>query len=229
MKILAIIPARSGSKRLPGKNVKILKGKPLIEWSIDAIKDIDEICDILISTDDPIAAEISHNSGVLVPWLRPAELADDLSSSADVALHALNWYENNNCEVDGVLLLQPTSPFRHKETIIKGINLFKQNKQCSIVGFSPAQSHPWLCFKINGLIMDSFFAENSKKLRSQDLPPAFVVNGSFYLISPENLRITNSFYASQIIPLISDRPEEAIDIDSEWDWRLAEFIADEFL
>ena len=125
MKILALIPARGGSKRLPRKNVLPLGGKPLIVWSIDVAKDIPEICDILVSTDDSEIAEISKKAGALVPWLRPADLATDDSSSIDVVLHALNWYEREKQTIHGILLLQPTSPFRSQATKIKFIKIFK--------------------------------------------------------------------------------------------------------
>ena len=110
MKILAVITARKNSKRLPNKN-KIKLGKlPLFVWSIKAAKNIKEICDILVSTDDKEILKISKKLKVLTPWLRPKNLSTNKSKSVDVVLHALNWYENNFQKVDGVLLLQPTSP-----------------------------------------------------------------------------------------------------------------------
>lgn len=91
MRILALIAARGGSKRLPGKNIRVLGGKPLIVWSIDAARGIPEICDILVSTDDPAIAAVCSEAGAYVPWLRPEGLATDTASSVDVALHALDW------------------------------------------------------------------------------------------------------------------------------------------
>ena len=93
MKILALITARKGSKRLPGKNNRLLGGKPLIIWSIDVAKGIPEICDVLVSTDDSEIAEISRNAGAFVPWLRPSNIATDNATSEEVALHAIDWYE----------------------------------------------------------------------------------------------------------------------------------------
>ena len=114
MKILALITARSGSKRIPDKNIKKLCGRPLINWSIDVAKDVEDICDILVSTDSPIIAEIANKAGALVPWLRPEDMAIDSASSVDVSLHALDWYQSEVGKVDGLILLQPTSPFRTK-------------------------------------------------------------------------------------------------------------------
>ncbi len=127
MRILAVIPARGGSKRLPRKNIRPLGGIPLIFWSINAAKGISEICDILVSTDDPEIAEVTKNTGALVPWLRPRELATDTAQSVDVCLHALEWYEKEKGKVDGLMLLQPTSPFRTRGSILRGIELFDKN------------------------------------------------------------------------------------------------------
>ena len=171
LKILALIPARGGSKRILGKNIRPLGGRSLILWSIDAAKEISEICNIMVSTDDPATAEIARNAGVLVPWLRPAELASDTATSVDVALHALDWYEKEKGMVDGLLLLQPTSPFRSRETIERGIWLFHQHHFRTVIGVSPATSHPMWCFRIEGDQMKPFI-EEKMPLRTQDLPPA---------------------------------------------------------
>ena len=124
-----MVTARGGSKRLPGKNICILGGRPLIQWSVDAAKDIPEICDILVSTDDSQIAGIALSAGALVPWLRPAALATDTASSAAACIHALDWYEAERGKVDGLLLLQPTSPFRTRATIQQGIRLFLGSRQ----------------------------------------------------------------------------------------------------
>ena len=222
MRILALITARGGSKRLPGKNIRILGGKPLIVWSIDVAKDIPEICDILVSSDDPAIAEVARNAGAMVPWLRPAELSTDEASSVDVAIHALDWYEQTYGQVDGLLLLQPTSPFRSRETLLRGIGLFRQYHYRSVIGMSPAQSHPMWCFRVDGDSMRRFIDSKKDWLRSQDLPPAYVVNGGFYLIAPGYLRERQSFYSDNMTPLVVDEPKEAIDIDTERDWKMAE-------
>lgn len=222
MKILALITARGGSKRLPGKNIKLLGGKPLIEWSTDIAKNIPEICDILVSTDDETIADVARNAGVLVPWLRPEELANDTASSVDVVLHGLNWYEREHCKVDGLLLLQPTSPFRTRETVLRGITTFRASKGQSVIGVSPAESHPMWCFSVNNQEMKPFIAGGGLHLRSQDLPTAYVVNGAFYLAVPDQLRTLNSFYSEDVMPLIMDKAKEGMDIDTEWDWKMAE-------
>lgn len=228
MKILALITARSGSKRLPGKNIRLLGGKELIVWSINAAKNIPQICDILISTDDPAIAEICTDAGAYVPWLRPAELATDTATSVDVALHALDWYEAENGAVDGILLLQPTSPFRTQLTIERGIELFRQHGCQSVLGVSPTHAHPMWMLKIEGDYVVPFMQQHGLETRSQDLSPAYIVNGSFYLASPKELRCSRSFLANKAIPLVIESPQESIDIDTDWDFKIAEFIAMSF-
>lgn len=225
MKILALITARGGSKRLPGKNVRPLAGKPLIVWSIDVVRDIPEICDILVSTDDPGIAEISRNAGALVPWLRPAELATDTAGSVDVALHALDWYMATHGVIDGLLLLQPTSPFRSRSTVLSGIDLFARNAGGPVIGVSPSHAHPMWTFRLEGDFLVPFLEEHGFGTRSQDLTPAYVWNGSFFLVAPEELRARHSFVGAKSIPLVMASAQEALDIDSEWDFQLAELIA----
>lgn len=131
MRILALITARGGSKRLPGKNIRVLGGKPLIVWSIDVAKDIAEICDILVLTLTAIAA-VCTEAGALVPWLRPADLATDTASSVVVVLHALDWYEAEKGAVDGILLLQPHRLLEPKKPCTKVLICLKNmtGNQC---------------------------------------------------------------------------------------------------
>lgn len=225
MRILALIIARGGSKRLPGKNIRLLGGKPLIVWSIDLAKNIPEICDILVSTDDLTIAKICKDAGAYVPWIRPSELATDTASSVDVALHALNWYESEKGSIDGILLLQPTSPFRTPATVQRGIELFGKNSHQPVLGVSPTHAHPMWTLKMEGDYLVPFMKEHGLETRSQDLPPAYVVNGGFYLIAPAELRVSRSFVGTKMIPLLIESPQEAVDIDTEWDFKVAEFIA----
>ena len=169
-------------------------------------------------------AEIAKNAGALVPWLRPSELATDTASSVDVGLHALEWYERENGKVDGLMLLQPTSPFRSRESVLQGIELFRRHKHRPVIGISVAKSHPMWCFEIENGIMHPFIIGEGLNMRSQDLPSAYIVNGAFYLISPEELRKQRLFYTENVVPLIITAPEESLDIDTEWDWKLAETI-----
>lgn len=224
MKILAIIPARGGSKRIPGKNIRFLGNKPLIAWSLESSEHVPEICDRLVSTDDPKIAEVAQKYGGLVPWLRPADLATDTAKSVDVCLHALEWYEKSYGVVDGLLLLQPTSPFRTEATIKAGIELFTRSHECPVVSVSPAKSHPLWCFRLEGSTIKPFLDIDGLHLRSQDLPPAYIVNGAFYLIRPDQLREAKTFFPANTVPLIMESELETVDIDTPWDWQLVEAI-----
>jgi CMP-N,N'-diacetyllegionaminic acid synthase len=224
MRILALITARGGSKRIPGKNIRPLGGKPLIVWSIDVAKDIAGIVDILVSTDDKNILEIAKNAGALVPWSRPPELATDTASSVDVCLHALDWYEKENGRVDGLMLLQPTSPFRSRKSVLEGIELFNSHQHRPVIGVSTAKSHPMLCFEIEKGFLRPFIKGKGLDVQSQNFPPAYVVNGAFYLISPEDLRKHRSFYKSDGVPLVMEGLSEGLDIDTKLDWMTAESV-----
>lgn len=224
MRILALIPARGGSKRLPGKNIKLLGGKPLINWTIDAAKGIPEICEILMSTDAPEIALVAKKAGANVPWLRPEVLSTDQATSVDVALHALDWYEAENGVIDGLLLLQPTSPFRTQVTLKHGIELFRSNGYRTVIGVSPVRDHPLLTFKMKDGYLVPFVEHHGFGIRSQDLEPALVVNGGFYLISPVELRKSKSFVSIELIPLVSESLIEGLDIDTKFEFELAEHL-----
>ncbi len=219
------MPARGGSKRLPGKNIRLLGHKPLILWSIDVAKDVPEICDILVSTDDPAIAAVCIAAGVLVPWLRPAELASDTASSVDVVLHALDWYESEKGPVDGLLLLQPTSPFRSPTTLEKAIGIFKnESGQHPVVSVCPADTHPAWFFRRAGKGMEPVLGWDAIERRSQELEPAWTLNGSVYLTAPAHLRAMRTFLTPDFRPLIMDKLCESIDIDTACDFERCEAI-----
>ena len=224
MRILAVILARGGSKRLPGKNTKLLGKKPLIGWSIDISKLIPEVCETLVSTDDPEIRSIANQLQANAPWLRPAELAQDDSSSVDAVLHALNWFESERGEVDGVLLLQPTSPFRNIKKMREGVELFSKNDCQAVLGVSPTHAHPKWTFTITDDFLVPFLKNHGLTTRSQELEPAYVVNGSFYLIRPSSLRREKSFYVESTLPLVIESQTESLDIDDIEDWRFAEYL-----
>lgn len=188
------------------------------------MKGIPEIRSTLVSTDDPAIASVARSAGATVPWLRPAELATDTASSLDACIHALDWYETHVDSVNGVLLLQPTSPFRSRESLLRGIEIFRANEHRPVVGVSPVSAHPLWCFKIQDDKLCPYIDGAGLHLRSQDLPPAYVVNGAFYLIAPKDLRERRSFFSDDMVPLLMLQPEECLDIDTEWDWKIAQML-----
>jgi CMP-N,N'-diacetyllegionaminic acid synthase len=224
MRILALIPARGGSRRVPGKNIRKLGNKPLINWTIESALNTPELSDIVVSTDNPQIAEIARSAGATVPWLRPLKLATDESKSVDVAIHALDWFEKENGEVDGILLLQPTSPFRTYITIQKAIRLFENHKGSSIIGVSPVQNHHLYTLEKHGEYLVKYQQQRFLSKKSQDKSRIFAVNGAIYLVSPQELRSSNSFIGSCLLPVIVESPIEALDIDTEEDFKIAEIF-----
>ena len=215
MKIIALIPARSRSKRIKNKNIKKLLGVPLINWTIRSALKTKQISKIFISTDDEKIINMCKKYNVIVPWKRPARLSGDKVNSTAVALHFLRWYEKKYSKPDGLLLLQPTSPFRKKETIKKAIKLFEKNKNKAIVSFSH------LSKKKSQLIFYHNKKNNSasKPINSNNM---IKLNGLIYLISPKNLRKYKSFFKPHVLPLMQNSIEETIDLDTHEDWQMAE-------
>lgn len=223
MKILAIIPARGGSKRLPGKNIKLLDGRPLIAWTVEAALQSKVFVETIVSTDDPVIAQVAQQFGAHVPGLRPAHLATDTAGSVDVVLQVLDDYERRHGAVDGVMLLQPTSPFRTAESICQAVALFEASNRRSVVSVCAAASHPSWSFMLEADSLKPFLGWEALTRRSQDLQPAYALNGSIYLISPSTLRHEKRFVGPGVQPLVIAEPFESLDIDTPDDWQLAEY------
>lgn len=226
MNILALIPARGGSKRLPGKNIRPLGGKPMIAWTIKCAQESGVCDDIVVSTDDQQIAEVAKKYGALVPWIRPIELATDTASSLDVAIHALNAWESSVGQVDALLLLQPTSPFRNPETIRKAVEIFRRRGGAPVVSVSSVVNHPAWCFRIINDTLEPFI-KGQLASRSQDLEPAWALNGVIYIITPDQLRAEKTFFPNNVIPLIINDDKESMDVDSLHDFSLCELMLKE--
>ena len=225
MKILAIVPARAGSKRLPGKNTKLLNGKPLINWTLEAALSVKALTRVMVSTDSDTIAAIAKNAGVEVPFLRPPELATDTSSSADVIYHALEYYREKGDEFDFVLLLQPTSPLRRADDIRHAIEVLNKNSADAVVSVSPCDHSPlWANTLPIDHSMENFIRTEVSNMRSQDLPRYFTINGAIYLSSVRRFYEEKSlFLSSNMFAHIMDA-ENAVDIDHELDFVVAEAI-----
>lgn len=217
MKIIGLITARNNSKRIKGKNTKKLLGYPLVVWTIKSAKKVKELTDIYVSTDDDSVIKICKKFNVKAPWKRPKRLCNSKSTSEDAVIHFLNWYEKKFSKIDGLLLLQPTSPFRKKTSIENAIKIFKKNPTKSVVSFSSIDDK-----KLNNLF---FFNNKFKNIyKKKDILNLVKLNGSIYISSPKNLRKYKSFLKPQVVPLIQATKEESIDIDTKDDWKLAEKI-----
>ena len=222
MKILVVIPARGGSKRLPGKNIQLLGGKPLIEWTIELAKQLPRVVDIIVSTDDHQIARIATCAGATVPGLRPAYLATDGASTIDVCIYELDCYEGTNGKVDGLLLLQPTSPYCRLETLERAMSRFAVSPSIPLVAVSPVRDNPYWCFRLAEDQLVPLFEREFLFKRSQDLPVTYIVSGSFYLISPNILRKERSLFPSNSQAIVITSEKESIDIDTTHDWIVAE-------
>jgi len=222
LKIIAIIPARGGSKGIPRKNIKLLNDKPLIAYSIEAALKSRRVNRVIVSTEDREIAEISKRYGAEVID-RPKELARDDSPTIDAILHALGLLEKSEYIPDVVVLLQPTSPLRNAEDIDNAIELFLSNDCESVVSVCEIERSPYWSFKIENGYLKPIFGGNYVKMRRQDLPKAYMPNGAIYIATPETLRKYKSFYCPKTVPYIMPL-ERSVDIDNEIDFMLAALI-----
>lgn len=227
MNILAIIPARGGSKGIPNKNIKLISGNPLISYSIKAAFKSRFINKIVVSTDDFRIARVSkdYNAEVII---RPKEFAGDISPIIDAVIHVLNCLEAKGYFADLVVLLQPTSPLRNQEDIDKSIELFIKNKEThdSLVSICEYEHSPYWGLKIEDGYLKPQFGADYFKIRRQDLSKLYMPNGSIFIIPKEGLLNFKSFYGKKILPFIMAR-ERSIDIDTIIDFKLAELLINE--
>ena len=225
--ILAIIAARKGSKRLSGKNMLDLNGKPLIAWTIEQTLKSKYIDKIVISTDDENIINLSKDyKRVNAPFIRPKELSSDKASSLDVVLHALSFYRANGKNFDYVMLLQPTSPLRKSKDIDNSIEELS-DKIKSVVSVCETNHSPLWSNKLPiNKSMKNFLSKNIKNMRSQDLPKYYRLNGAVYVSEVEYLVKEKGFLGDQtkayIMPI-----ERSIDIDTKIDLELCKILLNE--
>ncbi|GAG81989.1 unnamed protein product [marine sediment metagenome] len=168
--IIALIPARGGSKGLPRKNIKELDGKPLIAHTIEVAKQSRIFDRIIVSTDDKEIAEVAKEYGAEVPFIRPAELATDTADAMDVLIHALKWFKNKGQNFDYVMKLQPTSPLRTEQDIKNSMDLIIQKDGDSILSVSECEHHPfWSNTLGTDLKMNNFIKKEIRKKNRQEL------------------------------------------------------------
>ena len=224
--VLAIIPARGGSKGLPGKNIRSMCGKPLIGWSIFQGLESQYIDEVLVTTDSQEILDIAKQFGANAPFIRPKSLADDDASSIDVLLHAVDYLTKARRVYDYLVLLEPTSPLRDVSDIDGAIELLINNELAeSVVGVTKVEgSHPSFLFTIQSGLLRRMLGQQPTGLRRQDLNGDYYsLEGSIYISSITALIERRSFYHADTSPWIVDR-YKAIEIDE-----LCDFIAAEAL
>jgi CMP-N,N'-diacetyllegionaminic acid synthase len=220
--MLVVIPARGGSKGVPGKNIKILGGKPLIQYTIDAARAVFDDSVICVSTDNIETKYLVEEMGLKVPFIRPDFLATDTAGTNEVLLHAIEFYENLGYFSDTLILLQPTSPFRNAHHIKEALELYDENCEM-VVSVNETKSNPYFSLKEEN---EQGFLIKSKEgnfKRRQDCPRVYELNGAIYIISIESLK-KNPIQDFKRVKKFLMSDIDSIDIDTDTDFHLAEIL-----
>ena len=231
-KILAVIPARGGSKGVVRKNIRPICGKPLIAYTIEtALAARHLLHRSIVTTDDPEIKAIACDYGADVPFLRPPELAGDSVPTLPVLQHAVDFVETqDDIRLDWVLLLQPTAPLRLLEDIEASLTLAFENRCDSVISVVQVfAEHPILMKRIEDNQLLPYWIEEKEGTRRQDFqPPAYMRNGAIYLTRRDVLMDKNSIWGHVICPYVMP-PERSVSVDSELELKLLELLIDERL
>lgn len=225
-KHLAVIPARSGSKGLKDKNIKLLSGKPLLQYSVEAALHSGIFDCVHVSTDNERYADIARSCGADVPFLRPDEFSTDTADSWSVVRFALEQYKQSGKIFDIVTLLQPTSPLRNEEDIRCAYHLFCEKDAEAVVSVSEEAHSPMLVNTLDESLSLNGFIQLDKVGRRQDMPVYYRINGAVYMLKTCILDRISDLYGKGSYAYIMPG-ERAVDIDSIMDFRIAEMIMEE--
>lgn len=223
--LLFIVPARQGSKRLPGKNIRKLGPYTLLEWTGRAIIASGLNAPVLLTTDSPEIAKLGQNLGWETPFLRPAALAQDATPMNATIIHALDWWrQDKGKDPDLIMLLQPTSPFRNSHDMVRAVTALKKRHDVNAV-----VSVTRLKFPKNDLytLNEEGFGVSLAPTETQT-EPLYVENGALYLVRTSAFRLSGKFFPEKTLPLITE-DKSSLDIDSPLDWAVAEKMAEEAL
>lgn len=219
-KIVAIITARGGSKRIPGKNIKPFLGKPIITYSIEAALGSGIFQEVMVSTDDEKIAEIAKQAGARIPFTRSSETSNDFATTADVLVEVLQSYRERGTQFDYGCCLYPTAPFVTIEKLREAWKQIQQHDADSIIPVTTFSFPIWRAVTIQNNKLQFAWPENALK-RSQDLPPAYHDCGQFYFFNVERFLKTKKLITDNTVPIIV--PESEVqDIDNPEDWKMAE-------
>lgn len=226
MKILALIPARGGSKSVPRKNIAQIAGKPLLAYTTQEALKVETITDLIVSTDDPEIASIARSLGVMAPFMRPAELATDSAQTAPVLRHGLLEMEARlGRRYDAVMLLQPTTPLRLARHIEFAINMLVENDCDSVVSVVSVEgNHPFRMKRLVENRLINFMDQGFEDMRPrQVLPPVYIRNGAIYL-SRRNVIADQERVVGDVCFGFEMSAEESVNIDNQLDFKLAESL-----
>lgn len=220
---VAIIPARGGSKRIPGKNIRKFSGKPIIAYSIKAAQECKVFDRIIVSTDCKRIAEVAKSAGAEVPFIRPSELSDDHTPTAPVLEHAIRWFESTGETVKYSCCIYPTAPFVRSEDLLKGYKLLTEKNISSVFSITEFEFTIFRGLKINDEGFVEMFWPEHELTRSQDLPRAYHDAGQFYWFDSAKFLRNKQLYAKEAKPVILPR-YLVQDIDTPEDWEFAELM-----
>jgi N-acylneuraminate cytidylyltransferase/CMP-N,N'-diacetyllegionaminic acid synthase len=223
---LAIIPARSGSKGLVDKNIKLMNGKPLVSYTIEASIESKLFDKILVSTDSKEYAKIAKGNGASVPFLRPKELALDETTTYEVILHVLEKLEGQGEVYDYFMLLQPTSPLRDKNNICESVEALFEKRADTVVSICESESKAFLNVKLNKEGELEKPPLRNEQTRRQDMVKEYRINGAIYLTNTVFFKTNKGFYSGKTYPIFMDK-RHSVDIDDNIDFRLAEILMKE--
>ncbi|MGV8155208.1 MAG: cytidylyltransferase domain-containing protein [Alkaliphilus sp.] len=224
MRNIAIIPARSGSKGLKDKNIKMLCGKPLMAYTIEAAQKTDLFDEIFVSTDSEEYAKIACECRASTPFLRSEELSSDTASSYDVVCETLKRYGEIGRSFDSFAILQPTSPLRTSGDIVAGYQLMSEKNANAIVGVCEADHSPLWCGTLqNDLSLVGFFKSQKANLPRQMLEQYFRINGALYIVNTSYFLKGKDIYRDRSYAYIMEK-KRSVDIDDEFDFKWAEFL-----
>jgi CMP-N,N'-diacetyllegionaminic acid synthase len=229
LKILAFIPARSGSQRIPNKNIKLLAGKPLMAYTIESAKKSKYVNRIIVSTDSEKIAKTARQYGAEVPFLRPESISQADSTEMQFFEHALNWFlKNENYEPDLIVLLYPTSPFRKPESIDSAIELMLKHPEAdSLRSIRLCSEHPYKMWTTENGHLKPFVKTkdlNAHTFSYCSLPTVYIQNANIYITKPSTIKEKKSSTGDKIIPFIMDEIE-SMDINNPRDFEFAEMMA----
>lgn len=217
--VLALIPARGQSKGIPRKNIRNMAGKPLIAWTIEAALQCSEISAVVVSTEDEEIAEVARAAGAQTPFMRPMELATDEAPGIAPVLHAMRELP----QYGAVLVLQPTSPLRGADDIRAIVRQANETRAPSVVSVCEVDSHPAWMFARQDTGALTPFLDSEPPARRQDMQKLFTLNGAMYYATRDWLEARESLIGDSTLGYVMST-ENSVDIDTPYDWRLAEFL-----
>ncbi len=226
MSVLGLVVARGGSKGVPRKNIRLLAGKPLLQYTAEAALQARRLSRVVLSTEDEEVAAVGRSCGLEVPFMRPLPLAGDSTPGFDVVYHALGWLEAHGARFDAVCVLQPTSPFRRAEDVDACVQLLESTGADAVVSILPVPTEynpHWVYFRQEDGRLSLSTGEETPIARRQELPLAFHREGSVYVTTRDTVMVGRSLYGKCLMGY-EVNPSASLNIDTVSDWDRAEAL-----